>query len=150
METYKELKERQQQEVNALPLGFAFSDAQFEQMKAKLGVKDNSELYALNSSAGGFFRKVDAELIHGTFARHRQERKAAIFTPDGINTEYLEAAFYYEMCNFEFAINPEGKENVLAEIEITPDQMREYPEILDAWNKAKRRYYSDAEKNGWN
>lgn len=150
METYKELRERQRAEVDALPLGFAFSDAQFEEMKKRLGVKDNSELYALSGSAGGFFRKVDAELIHGTFIRHAKERKAAIFTPDGINAEYLEAAFYYEMCNHEFAINWEGEENVLAAVEITPEQMKKHPEILEAWNRAKRRYYADAEKNGWN
>ena len=56
METYQELRTRQQKEVDALPLGFAFSEKQFEEMKAKLGVKENSELYRLGST-GGFYRK---------------------------------------------------------------------------------------------
>ena len=79
METYQELKARHEKEVNALPLGFAFSEEQFEEMKLKLGVKENSELYRLGNT-GGFYRKVDSELIHGTFKRHAEERRKAIFT----------------------------------------------------------------------
>ena len=41
METYRELKARQEKEVHALPFGFAFSETQFEEMKIKLGVKEN-------------------------------------------------------------------------------------------------------------
>ena len=33
METYQKLKARHENEVNALPLGFAFSKEQFEEMK---------------------------------------------------------------------------------------------------------------------
>ena len=77
METYQEFKARHEKEVNALPLGFAFSEEQFEEMKLKLGVKENSELYRLGNT-GGFYRKVDSELIHNTFKRHEEERRNAI------------------------------------------------------------------------
>ena len=146
METYKELRERQQKEVDALPLGFAFSDQQFEEMKKKLGVKDNSELRSLGH--GGFYRKVDSELIFGTFKRHRQEHKDRIFTPAGIDKEYLESMFYYEMCNHEFAINWDGTEEVLAVCRMEEKDL-EIPEIGAAWKAAKARYYADAEKNDW-
>ena len=33
METYQKLKARHENEVNALPLSFAFSEEQFEEMK---------------------------------------------------------------------------------------------------------------------
>lgn len=92
METYQELKARHEKEVNALPLGFAFSEEQFEEMKLKLGVKENSELYRLGNT-GGFYRKVDSELIHDTFKRHAEERKNAIFTKPGINAEYVQSMF---------------------------------------------------------
>lgn len=147
METYNELRERQQKEVDALPLGFAFSDKQFEEMKERLGVKDNSELYSMGVG-GGFYRKVDSELIFGTFARHTQERKDRIFTPDGIDQEYLESMFYYEMCNHEFAINWDGEEEVLDVCNISKKELK-IPEVLRAWNAAKSRYYHDAEKNEW-
>ena len=50
METYQELNARHEKEVNALPLCFAFSEEQFEEMKLKLGVKENSELYRLGKT----------------------------------------------------------------------------------------------------
>ena len=148
METYQELKLRHEKEVNALPLGFAFSNEQFEEMKAKLGVKENSELYRLGNT-GGFYRKVDSELIHGTFKRHAEERKDAIFSSNGIHTDYAQSMFYYEMCNHEFAINWEGKAEVLAACDITEEQLNSVPELKQAWNAAKKQYYAAAEKNNW-
>ena len=112
METYQELRTRQQKEVDALPLGFAFSEKQFEEMKTKQGVKENSELYRLGDT-GGFYRKVDADLISGTFKRHHKERQNAIFTSNGINVVYVQGMIYYEMCNHEYAINQYGREEVL-------------------------------------
>lgn len=38
METYKELKERQQKEFNEFPLGFAFSDIAFKNYDGKMGI----------------------------------------------------------------------------------------------------------------
>ena len=52
METYQKLKARHENEVNALPLGFAFSKEQFEEMKLKLGVKENNELTPCASFIG--------------------------------------------------------------------------------------------------
>ena len=88
------------------------TEEQFEEMKLKLGVKENSELYRLGNT-GGFYRKVDSELIHGTFKRHMEERRKAIFTESGINAKYVQSMFYYEMCNHEFGINWDGKADVL-------------------------------------
>ena len=115
METYQELKARHEKEVNALPLGFAFSE--------ELGVKENSELYRLGNT-GGFYRKVDSELIHGTFKRHAEERRKAIFTESGINAEYVQSMFYYEMCNHEFGINWDGKADVLSACDLTGMECR--------------------------
>lgn len=38
MESYRELRDRQQKEFNELPLGFAFSDKQFDEMMGKWGL----------------------------------------------------------------------------------------------------------------
>jgi uncharacterized protein YaaQ len=148
METYQELRTRQQKEVDALPLGFAFSEKQFEEMKAKLGVKENSELYRLGST-GGFYRKVDADLIIGTFKRHQEERQNAIFTANGINTVYVQSMIYYEMCNHEFAINHDGREEVLEACNLTEELLDKHSELKNAWNAAHKQYYADAERNNW-
>jgi uncharacterized protein YaaQ len=148
METYQELRTRQQKEVDALPLGFAFSEKQFEEMKAKLGVKENSELYRLGST-GGFYRKIDADLIIGTFKRHQEERQNAIFTANGINTVYVQSMIYYEMCNHEFAINHDGREEVLEACNLTEELLDKHSELKNAWNAARKQYYADAERNNW-
>ena len=148
METYQELKARHEKEMNALPLGFAFSGEQFEEMKLKLGVKENCELYRLGNT-GGFCRRADSELIHGTFKRHAEERRNAIFAKTGINADYVQDMFYYEMCNHEFGINWDGKAEVLSACDLTEKQLDSIPELKQAWKAAKKKYYAAAEKNGW-
>lgn len=148
METYQELKKRHEKETSALPLGFAFSNEQFEKMKTKLGVKDNSELYRLGGT-GGFYRKADSALILGTFNRHAEERKNAIFTSVGVNIIYAQSMFYFEMCNHEFAINWDGKTEVLAACDVTEEQLNSIPELTQAWETARKQYYAAAEKNDW-
>ena len=148
METYQELRTRQQKEVDALPLGFAFSEKQFEEMKVKLGVKENSELYRLGDT-GGFYRKIDADLIMGTFKRHQEERQNAIFTANGINIVYVQSMIYYEMCNHEFAINHDGREEVLEACNLTEELLDKHSELKNAWNAASKQYYVDAERNNW-
>ena len=148
METYQELKARHEKEVNSLPLGFAFSGEQFEEMKLNLGVKENNELYRIGNT-GGFYRKVDSVLILSTFKRHEEECQKAIFTESGINVDYVQSMFYFEMCNHEFGINWDGKTEVLSACDITETQLNSIPELKQAWNAAKKQYNAAAEKNGW-
>lgn len=148
METYQELRKRHEEEVNALPLGFAFDAKQFNEMKIKLGVKESNELYRFGDT-GGFYRKVDSELIRGTFKRHARERKEAIYKPGGIDIDYVQKMFYYQMCNHEFAINYDGKSEVLCDCDVTEEELNTVPELKQAWNAAKRQYHAAAEKNGW-
>ena len=65
METYQELRTRQQKEVDALPLGFAFSEKQFEEMKAKL-----------NSEMPEFLEKIRKE-VQEKKAKEEQTRREA-------------------------------------------------------------------------
>lgn len=92
---------------------------------------------------------MDSELIHGTFKRHAEERKNAIFTESGINAKYVQSMFYYEMCNHEFGINWDGKADVLSACDLTEKQLDSIPELKQAWNAAKKQYNTAAEKNGW-
>lgn len=99
METYTEMKKRHQDEVNALPLMFAFSDKQFEEGCKKLGVTDPAkELYRLGM--GSFYRKTDSKLIHETFDRHDEEMNEAMK-----NEDFAVSAFEYEAGNHEYHIN---------------------------------------------
>ena len=82
MNRYAELFQRHQQEVNALPIGFAFGNRQFEEMMQGWGLdpeKDLDKIYRLGST-GGYYKKSDAQLIRDTFSRHEAEQafKAAL------------------------------------------------------------------------
>lgn len=100
METYTEMKNRHQKEVNALPIFCAFSKKQFEEGCAKLGVTDASaELFSLGHT-GGYYRKTDSKLIWGTFERHSDEMDEAMK-----DETFAVEAFAYEAGNHEYHIN---------------------------------------------
>ena len=78
MESYREMRERQQKEFNAFPLAFAFNEDQFEQGMNRLGldVSETDKIYSIG--AGGFMRKSDSEAFHEMFDRFDKERNDAL------------------------------------------------------------------------
>jgi hypothetical protein len=103
MNKYKEFSDRVMEEVNALPLGFAFSNKQFEEMMNEWGltVDDTDKIYKLGIS-GGFYRKEDSKLIKDTLARHEKEFQDEIAAdPDGTN--FIYDMFVYELGNHEYS-----------------------------------------------
>lgn len=65
MESYAEMMERQQQEVNNFPFGFVFGQEQFDKIMKKWGLnpeQDTGKIYSLG--AGCYIRKKDADLLH--------------------------------------------------------------------------------------
>ncbi len=102
MNRYTELKQRQQQEFNALPLGFAFSQAQFAEMMENWGLdpdKDADKIYHIG--AGAYVRKKDAELLHQTRARHDKEMSEAI-AGDETGDGFIFDMFLCELEDHEF------------------------------------------------
>ena len=74
MNRYVEIRQRQQQEFNALPLGFAFSNEQFNEMMRRWGLdpgKDIDKIYYIG--CGGYIQKKDADFLHETRNRHDKE-----------------------------------------------------------------------------
>ena len=102
METYEELKQRHQREVNELPFFFAFSNEQFSAGMAKFNLSpdDTDKIYRFPGT-GGYYLRTDAKLIHDTLNRHEAERKAAI-EADTKGDCYIFQMFLYELRNHEF------------------------------------------------
>ena len=78
MESYRELRDRQQKEFNELPLGFAFSMEQFRGMMEEWGLdpeKDQDKLYRI--PGGGFIQRKDHKHFHEVVDRHAAELEAA-------------------------------------------------------------------------
>lgn len=103
MNKYAELRERQQQEFNSLPLGFAFNDRQFAETMQAWGLdpeKDQDKICSIGY--GGFVQKKDVDLLHTTMARHDAELSAAIaadLTGDG----FICDMFISELDNHEYS-----------------------------------------------
>lgn len=104
---YAELRQRQQEEFNQLPLGFAFSDKQFTEMMKGWGLdpeKDTDKIYRI--PGGGFVQKKDHALLHETLDRHHKELNDAIAAdPDGNGFVY--EMFLHEMYNHEYGYTGE-------------------------------------------
>lgn len=100
MNAYIEMKNRHQEEVNNFPLGFAFSDRQFNEMMAKwnLTPEDTDKIYSIGN--GGYVRKCDADAMHEMFERHAREREVARREN---KDNYLYHMFDYELANHEYS-----------------------------------------------
>lgn len=97
------MRDRQQKEVNALPIRFAFSQEQFHEVMKEWGLRPKMDLEKIaRIPFGGFIQKKDAPLIRGTFARHHRELQAAIDAgPTGEG--FIKDMFLYKLENHEYS-----------------------------------------------
>lgn len=99
---YAKLCQRQQEEVNALPIGFAFGNKQFTEMMSGWGLdpeKDLDKIYKLGDT-GGFYKRTDGQIIRDTFSRHEAELDKAI-AEDKTGEGFIYEMFLYELNNHE-------------------------------------------------
>jgi len=102
-EAYQTMKNRQQRELDALPIKFAFSDKQFKKALAEMGLTIDDTHLLIRVPGGGFMRKTESHLLKETFTRHEQELQAAIEQdPDG--SGFIFEMFDYELGNHEWCI----------------------------------------------
>ena len=102
MNRYAEMRSRQQEEFNALPLGFAFSQKQFDEMMEGWGLdpeKDLDKIYRIPGN--GYIQKKDADLLRQTRKRHDTEMAAAI-AEDKTGEGFIYEMFLYELGNHEY------------------------------------------------
>lgn len=113
METYTEMKDRHQAEVNALPLAFAFSDEQLKEKLAAWGITEEEAKAGaiINIGHGGFIRATDEEKVIGTFKRIQDEKRAAI-EADHDGTGYIYEMFLYELNNHEYSYTGDVSETL--------------------------------------
>lgn len=103
MNQYRELRKRQQDEVNAFPLGFAFSDKQFREMMSKWELDPKKDLDKISRIpvGGGFIQKKDIPAFKDLMKRHDDELQAAI-DGDSDGTGFIYQMFRYELDNHEY------------------------------------------------
>jgi len=135
---YIDLKQKQQQEVNEFPFGFAFNNKQFKEMMENFGLKetDTDKIYSIG--AGGYIRKTDSEAMEKMFERHRQEMQDEI-NNDKKGTDFVYEMFRYELANHEYCITYD-LEPTLNSLGLTEKQDHENPKLLAGLKKALKDY----------
>ena len=133
--TYKALKERQQQEINAFPFIWAFNESQLADGMRRLGLdpeKDKDKL--CNIGGGGIIRKADADAMRAMFDRHRRELQEAI-AADKTGDGFIYDMFYTELANHEYSYTMDLGEGIAA-CGLTVEQINEDPALIHGLKKA--------------
>ena len=135
MNKYAELRHRQQKEFNALPLGFAFGQKQFDEMMRGWGLdpeKDIDKIYSIG--AGGYIQKKDTELLHETYKRLDEEMAAAI-SADETGEGFIYEMFLCELDNHEFGYTRDT-EDTLDALDYTAEEVLADPRLKRGIEKA--------------
>ena len=133
--TYKALKERQQQEINAFPFIWAFNESQLADGMRRLGLdpeKDKDKLCSI--CAGGVIRKTDADAMREMFARHRRELQEAI-AADKTGDGFIYDMFSTELANHEYSYTGDVTDAVNA-CGLTVEQLNANPALIIGLKKA--------------
>lgn len=128
MSQYLELKERHQAELNAFPMFFAFSEKQFAEGMAKLGLSENDtgKIYRLGTT-GGFIRKSDSKDLSSLMKRHNKEMQDAI-DADTTGKGFIFDMFLYELENHEYCITHDITDTLNA-LGVTKKQIENNPAL---------------------
>lgn len=137
MNQYSVLRARQQKEIDAFPFMFAFSQKQFDEGMARLGLKptDTDKIYSIG--AGGYIRKSDSPAMHEMLDRHVAEMQAAI-DADETGEGFVVDMFIYELDNHEFSYTWD-MEPALDALGLTMEQVARDPKLLHGLQKARMK-----------
>lgn len=137
MNAYIEQKNRHQEEVNALPLHFAFGNEQIERKIKELGLSNDPKKRAkqiVSIGYGGFVLAEDYPRVKETFERHAREREEAI-AADTTGDGYIYAMFDYELANHEYGYTGDPSDTLMA-LGITYKDLENNPALANGFAKA--------------
>jgi hypothetical protein len=139
MEKYLDMKKRHSQELEALPIAWAFNKSQFEEGMEKLGltVEDTDKICKIGG--GGFMKKVDADLLSDCFLHHNEEFQNAVKN-DVDGTGFMFEMFDYELANHEYNYTGDVFPTLEA-LGISMDEVENNPAMKKALESAKMNQY---------
>ena len=134
MNRYADLKQRQQQEFSAFPMQFAFSDSQFAEGMAALGLEptDTDKIY--KAPGGGFYRREDGPRLYDMMGRFDRELQEAI-AGDQIGDGFIYKMFLYELDNHEYGYTMDT-EDTLDALGYTTEEVLGDPRLKRGIEKA--------------
>ena len=135
MNRYEDLKQRQQQEFSAFPMQFAFSDRQFAEAMAALGLEptDTDKIY--KAPGGGIYRREDSQRLKAMMDRFGRELQSAI-AGDKTGDGFIYEMFLYELNNHEYGYTGDLSETLDA-LGYAPEDIRADPRLSHGLEKAR-------------
>jgi hypothetical protein len=132
---YQQYQKVSAERINSLPMFFAFSDAQFAEGMAKIGLakEDTKQIFSLGG--GGYIKKTDSHLLEKVLEENEIDRKSVI-----ADDKELLNAIVYELGNHEYCITGDPEPTCSA-LDISLDDER----IARIFQEAKRLYWSTQE-----
>ena len=133
--TYKELKDRQQAEINAFPFIWAFNENQFADGMRRLGLDPTADRgQIVHVGGGGYIRKADKKALEDLFAKHRRELQEAI-AADKTGDGFIYDMFSTELANHEYSYTGDVTDAVNA-CGLTVEQLNANPALIIGLKKA--------------
>lgn len=135
MNRYADLKQRQQQEFDAFPMQYAFSNRQFTEAMAALGLKptDTDKIY--KAPGGGIYRREDGPRLKAMMDRFDAELSVAI-AADPTGDGFIYEMFLYELGNYEYDVTGDLDETLDA-LGYTLDDVRADPRLARGLERAR-------------
>ncbi len=144
MNSYVEMKERHQKEVNEFPMNFAFSDEQFKRAMEELGLTENDLDKVVSIGAGGFIRKTDVKAYKEMGERQYKEFREAI-EKDKVGDGFIKEMFLYELANHEYIITRKI-DDTLDALGLTDNDIRNNNNLRTGLLLAEKEYLEQYEK----
>ena len=138
MNAYQEMKDRQQKEFDAFPMGAAFSQQQFQNMMEKWGLTLNDTDKICSIGGGCYIRKADIAAFTTLINKTAAELKNAI-TADLTGDGFIFDMFVYELANHEYCITYD-LEDTLNALGLTAEQINADKRLTHGLNKAIKHY----------
>lgn len=95
--TYTEWEKYWQNKYDHFPMGFAFSDKQFEEELERLGVKSVDDVVGIDYSGFGFIRKLDVEAYKKLNRDYENDKKRMMK-----NDRFMVDMFLSELADHEY------------------------------------------------
>lgn len=145
MESYQQLKTRHQKDLDAFPIGAAFSNSQLKEMMRKFGLPNDKSGYAklVSLGAGVFIMRKDVPAWNKMSERHEKEMKQF-----RARRKQLTDALRYEFANHEYMYSADD-DAVCRSVGLTWEEVKKDPELLKTYKKAKSLFWEDCKKNDW-
>ena len=143
MNAYMEMRNRHQQEFNAFPMKFAFSDKQFEEGMAEFGLSpdDTDKVYSFGNT-GGFYLRTDGERLYEMLTRHEKEMSDAV-AADPTGEGFILDMFNHELADHEYVVS-HCIDSTLDALGLEPEDIEKDPRLQHGLKLAKKRQLEEA------